>query len=510
MDGKPDRQGWTLGLRGRTALAMIVAVTTACAALTLTTTQSAAAAHDDSQERVLSGAADRMLDTVACDSAQLLAALETDPTVDSIEALEKAGWDYDACSRQWQGVLIPADGSLNAVDPGRAIQWLGISQSAIARDQPECLAIQQQVITDQSGVFFLGRKQCGSYLMAYAFTQLAPGETPQQPWLVVRALYLPDNPQLTLPDPVPALRTTLLLCSTVIIAASVALALILARSIVAPVTRASTMATAVAQGDLTARVPVRGHDDLAAMSEAVNTMADRLTAQITALEQAGETQRRFVSDVAHELRTPAAALLASAESLANPSTRDEAALLVAPQLRRLAALTEDLLEIGRMDAGRAEIAVNSIDIVDLIAEVIAGDGAAAYKGPVELAMTTDPVRLQTILRNLVGNAVQHGAPPVTVTLTPQASQVRIEVHDAGAGVPAGLRERIFDRFVRGDESRHGSSSGLGLAIAAENARLLGGDLSLRPDGATFRLTLPANMPEPESPLPAADPLGATP
>lgn len=243
MGCKPDRRRWTFGLRGRTALAMIVAVTIACAALTLTTTQSAAAAHDDSQERVLSGAADRMLDTVSCDSAQLLAALETDPTVDSIEGLEKAGWDYDACSRQWQGVLIPVNGTFNAVDPGRAIQWLSVNQSAIARDQPECLAMQQQGMTDQSGVFFLGRKQCGPYLMAYAFTQLAPGNAPPQPWLVVRALYLPDNPQLTLPDPVPALRTTLLLWSTIIIAASVALALVLDRSILAAGASASRAIT---------------------------------------------------------------------------------------------------------------------------------------------------------------------------------------------------------------------------------------------------------------------------
>ena len=74
---------------------------------------------------------------------------------------------------------------------------------------------------------------------------------------------------------------------------------------------------------------------------------------------------------------------------------------------------------------------------------------------------------------------------------PQVDRVSIDVHDTGPGVPSGLRKHIFDRFVRGDGSRHGSSSGLGLAIAAQNARLLGGSLTLGPDGSTFRLTLPS-------------------
>jgi two-component system sensor histidine kinase MtrB len=230
------------------------------------------------------------------------------------------------------------------------------------------------------------------------------------------------------------------------------------------------------------------------MSAAVNTMADRLTGQIMQLEEANEAQQRFVSDVAHELRTPTAALLASAEALGHPETRDEAAVLIAPQLRRLVGLTEDLLEISRMDAGRAHVERSRIDLMDLVNEVIDDCSApsdVSLVGCFPLEVSTDPSRLRVIVRNLVANALQHGAAPVTIRAEAGDAQVTVSVTDEGGGVPADLRERVFDRFVRGDEARHGSSSGLGLAIAAENARLLGGTLTLDADGRTFLLTLPA-------------------
>ena len=145
-----------------------------------------------------------------------------------------------------------------------------------------------------------------------------------------------------------------------------------------------------------------------------------------------------------------------------------------------------------MDAGRAVVVPSRIDLVDLLAEVVddAGGAEIAIAAPAVLEVTTDPARLRVVVRNLLANAVQHGAPPVDVTVDRAAADVVLSVRDAGPGVPAELRDRVFDRFVRGDEARHGSSSGLGLAIARENARLLGGSLSLLPDGRTFVLQLP--------------------
>lgn len=128
--------------------------------------------------------------------------------------------------------------------------------------------------------------------------------------------------------------------------------------------------------------------------------------------------------------------------------------------------------------------------MDLANEVIENCGSPEgvhLVGCFPLEVSTDPTRLRVVLRNLVANALQHGAPPVTITADGSDDHVRVSVTDEGAGVPPGLRDRIFDRFVRGDEARHGSSSGLGLAIAIENARLLGGTLTLNEDGRTFLL-----------------------
>jgi signal transduction histidine kinase len=172
---------------------------------------------------------------------------------------------------------------------------------------------------------------------------------------------------------------------------------------------------------------------------------------------------------------------------------DQATVLVLPQLRRLAKLTEDLLEIGRMDAGRAQVAPSLIDLMDLVGEVIDDCGSpesVQLVGSFPLEVSTAPARLRVIVRNLVANALQHGAPPVRITVEGSPEGVRLAVSDAGQGVQVELRERVFDRFVRGDDSRHGSSSGLGLALAAENARLLGGTLALDRDGRTFLLNLP--------------------
>ncbi|MFT3877815.1 MAG: HAMP domain-containing sensor histidine kinase [Propioniciclava sp.] len=468
---------------------MVAAVVAACGALTLTTTAWAADQHRQNLGRQLEG-------LVMRDVAELRNALAVDPSARTLDALEAAGWrGYEGDDRLPSELLLipPESGeanhgqSLPVPDPERALVARLVNDwGPVSRTRPECLQRPMRVTLGSPGSTGWWTEPCGRFLISLGVFQPAVGQDQEIPWMVVRTLNLDEQA-----DPVPALQRTLQVRSAFIVVASAMLAFALAGSVIRPISRAGRMAEAVAAGGLSARIPVVGDDDVAAMSRAVNTMADRLTGQIAELERVNEAQRRFVSDVAHELRTPTAALLASAEALRDPATRDEAAALVAPQLVRLSALTEDLLEISRMDAGRAPVVTSRIDLVDLIAEVIGDAGVEiVYTGPSELPLTTDPVRARTVVRNLVANAVQHGEPPVVVGLVCDDARVTVEVHDGGAGVPDALRGRVFDRFVRGDESRHGASSGLGLAIAAENARLLDGSLTLEPDGSTFRLTLP--------------------
>lgn len=296
-------------------------------------------------------------------------------------------------------------------------------------------------------------------------------------------------------DPIQRLGLVLLGCNLLVLAASCVVAQLLVRHVQRPVTRVRLAAEQVAAGDLRARAVVDGEDDLARLGAAVNSMADRLTGQIDELAAAEARQRRFVSDVAHELRTPTAALVSAAEALENPATRDAASGLVAPQLRRLAGLTEDLLQVARLDAGHARLVLDRVDLTDLAREVAHEAGGEVVVSGASLVARVDPVRVRLALRNLVDNGLRHGRPPLEVHVHQVGGHAHLEVVDHGDGVPPQLRESVFDRFVRGDESRHGHSNGLGLAIAREFARLHGGDILLCPDGRTFQLVLPLEQPE---------------
>nr|WP_300145383.1 HAMP domain-containing sensor histidine kinase [Propionicimonas sp.] len=471
-----------LGLRLRIAIALVASVVVACGALTLTTMQWAA----DNREQVV---AQQLETAVSVDADWLLESLERNPSARHLADLATTR-PFGADEQGGEGLLIGLPTRTAPFRPDQSEQYVYLDNDIPLHERlTGCLADAVDGLrTEESSPtsFTWWSRSCGGYMIGYAMV-VAPEKATVPLWLVVRARALSE-----VVDPVPGLGSTLVAYSAAISLAALAVAGLLAARVARPLTDARKMAEQVAAGALDVRVPVRGRDEVARMSVAVNSMADRLTAQIRELEHANEAQRRFTSDVAHELRTPTAALLASAEALGNPETRDEAAAQVAPQLRRLAGLTEDLLEISRMDAGRAEVVPSLVDVMDLVAEVVADAGAGLIHvtGADSVMVPVDAARLRVVVRNLVANALQHGRPPVEVGVDRSAAGVRISVHDCGPGVPEELRERVFDRFVRGDAARHGASSGLGLAIAAENARLLGGTLSVDADGTTFVLDLP--------------------
>ena len=260
-----------------------------------------------------------------------------------------------------------------------------------------------------------------------------------------------------------------------------------------PVRDAGRAASRFASGDLSARLTVSGQDDLAVMAEQFNTMADQVS-------QTLELQRQFVSDTAHELRTPTAALLAASSALEAPETRDRAAVMVAPQLRRLSSLTEDLLSLARFDNDREVLRRELIDLVGLARATVKGQGVTVRATRPQREVRLDVIRVQTIMRNLVTNALKYGRRPITLSLDLRSDPVVITVTDEGEGVPEPLRATLFERFVRGDSARSVGGTGLGLAIAHEQTRLHGGHLSLDDDGRTFRAVLPETDSVPESPI----------
>jgi two-component system sensor histidine kinase MtrB len=305
-------------------------------------------------------------------------------------------------------------------------------------------------------------------------------------------------------------RVVVLLTGVTLIALLALIAALMTRLVVKPVRVAARTAQRLSAGLLDQRMEVRGEDDLALLAAAFNQMAANLQRQIVRLEEMSRLQRRFTSDVSHELRTPlttvrmAADLLFSSRDEFEPAAARSAELLQA-ELDRFEGLLTDLLEISRFDAGFAALDSEPTDLVPVVHRV--GDRLATVAERCGVSLRIDapdtPViaevdsrRVERILRNLVGNAVEHGEKrPVLVTLAADESAVALTVRDHGVGLKTGEEKLVFNRFWRADPSRarQTGGTGLGLSISLEDARLHGGWLEAwgaPHKGAQFRLTLP--------------------
>ncbi|MEV4255515.1 HAMP domain-containing sensor histidine kinase, partial [Spirillospora sp. NPDC049652] len=253
---------------------------------------------------------------------------------------------------------------------------------------------------------------------------------------------------------------------------------------------------ALGEGDFSTRIGERGRDELTDLARTFNRTAEQLERMVGELRAKDAASRRFVADVSHELRTPLTSMVALTEVLAEDG--DEGARLIATETRRLGDLVGHLIEISRFDAGAAALVLDDVVFADAVAGTLDArgwTGEVAVAGPADLVVRLDPRRLDVIVANLVGNALRHGRPPVTVEFRREAGGVELTVADAGPGVPEDLLPLVFNRFVKAEAARSRSEgSGLGLSIALENAGLHGGMLGVGngPDGgAVFTLWLPS-------------------
>ncbi|WP_115276720.1 MtrAB system histidine kinase MtrB [Mycolicibacterium phlei] len=305
-------------------------------------------------------------------------------------------------------------------------------------------------------------------------------------------------------------RGTMATAGVVLLGLLAAIALLVARQIGLPVRSASRIAERFAEGHLTERMPVRGEDDMARLAVSFNDMAESLHRQITQLEEFGNLQRRFTSDVSHELRTPLTTVRMAADLIHDHSEDLDPALrrsieLMVSELDRFESLLNDLLEISRHDAGVAELAVEAVDLRNIVRSALDNVGHLAEDAGIELIVElppneviaeVDPRRVERILRNLIANAIDHAEhKPVRIRMAADADTVAVTVRDYGVGLRPGEEKLVFSRFWRADPSRvrRSGGTGLGLAISIEDARLHQGRLEAWGEpgkGACFRLTLP--------------------
>ncbi|WP_051696516.1 sensor histidine kinase [Streptomyces sp. NRRL S-244] len=247
---------------------------------------------------------------------------------------------------------------------------------------------------------------------------------------------------------------------------------------------AAETARRISEGELDARIGASGvpgtRNEVAELSSAVDTMA-------ASLQQRLEAEQRFTADVAHELRTPLTGLHTAAELLP-PGRPTE---LVRDRVAALRTLTEDLLEVARLDARREEAQLAAHALGPLVATIARRSGVVAevVGADCPAVVRTDARRLERILTNLLVNARRHGEGPVTVTV----SRNTVTVRDRGPGFPVKLLREGPQRFLTGAAER-GQGTGLGLTIAFGQAQVIGARVTLSnpaPAGAAATVTLPA-------------------
>jgi signal transduction histidine kinase len=260
----------------------------------------------------------------------------------------------------------------------------------------------------------------------------------------------------------------------------------------APVDQMRLRVGEITARDLSARVPVSpAGDEISRLAETMNAMLERL-------QTASSRQRRFVADASHELRSPLSVIRTSQEiGLAHPESTDwpQTGVDTLAELERLERLVSDLLLLARFDDNDPGAAYTEVDLDDIVgAEAVRLRrlGACTVNAEIDpVRVLGDPHQLSRLVRNLVDNATGHARSTVGLRVYDEGGRAVIEVSDDGPGIPPEDGDRIFERFVRLDESRGRDTggTGLGLSIVREIARRHGGDVSLagapKPGGRTY-------------------------
>jgi signal transduction histidine kinase len=262
-------------------------------------------------------------------------------------------------------------------------------------------------------------------------------------------------------------------------------------------------------GDLTARAPEHGGDEVAALARSFNRMADELGQRAMALESSDKARRQLLADVSHELMTPLTAMRGYIETLGMPElaldtpTRERYMRIVTEETHRLEHIVGDLLDLARLEGGGTTMRRERVKLDDAFERVsdrheremtARNINLARVIGPGAEHVLGDPDRLEQALQNLVANALRYTPDDGEISLSSlrEGDTVKILVRDSGPGLPPDQLTSIFDRFYKVDVSRKAAGgSGLGLSIVKAIIEQHGGTIVARNDGgAVFEITLP--------------------
>ena len=320
-------------------------------------------------------------------------------------------------------------------------------------------------------------------------TPIALDEQPR--WVSVLSAPLDD-----VDDNVSLITRQILIAGVIALGAAIGAGFLAARAHAGRLRRLEAAAEKVAHGDFSTPIPVDSEDEVGQLAMTLDAMRGRLA-------RLDDARKEFIANASHELRTPIFSLGGFVELLdeddPDPAARAEFVATMRGQIERLTNLTTNLLDLSKLDADALRLKAEKVDLTGLARAVAEEFGPMAEThsssirvvGPKAVEALGDPERVQQIIRILIDNALTHTPKKTRITVTSklQQGEPTLIVADNGPGIDREAAARVFERFVTGDEV---SGSGLGLSIARDLTRLMGGTLRLsaRPGHTEFILSLP--------------------
>jgi len=424
----------------------------------------------------------------------IASALRKDPSLESGQALAERYGDR----LKVRVTIIAPDGTVRG-DSERTVREVRKMENHAAR--PEVAAALAGAISSD-----LRQSQTLNVAMLYIAVPLNDGQR------ATGALRL-ALPMTELAAVSASIRTSVAIGALLAAGVALLVGLFLSRRVTRPVVEMQAIATRMAAGDFSHRVPVTGTDEIAELGRGLNVLASRLQEKIQALEgerakvatilaevrRLEQVRTEFVANVSHELRTPLTVIKGYLETLLDeapdqPETHRRFLEVAYTHTARLSRLVDDLLELSNLETGKAVLKLSAVDVHGAADEIVAMfEKKAAHKKlvmrnetPTGLLARADRDRLSQVLVNLVDNAVKYTPEGGTVTIDGARRPdqfVAVWVIDTGSGIPSSDLPRLTERFYRIDKarSRELGGTGLGLAIVKHLVQAHGGELVIESD-----------------------------
>lgn len=320
----------------------------------------------------------------------------------------------------------------------------------------------------------------------------------------------PMSPPITIVDPsstrlekefLDSIKNSILIVALVSLAIAIAISLYLARSITRPIQDMIRVTRGISEGNLSQRVRTDSEDELGALAQSFNIMADDLAKQ-------EKMRRDLVADIAHEFRTPLTTIRGYVESILDGVKKPDQDILgrIGAETERLTTLIRDLQELSRAESGKLSLEKKPVDLNVLVAEVLPKFEKEIAEKEIQVETDLDrslPLalvdgrRIGQVLENILNNAIKYNYQKgrVRVSTRGEGEGVRITIADTGQGISSQDLPYIFERFYRGDKSRsrHTGGTGIGLSIAKNLVEAHRGTISVQSQpgqGSTFSIWLP--------------------